>query len=181
MREAMPAPADEPTRAPYVLCAGLLVILAAQAFYYYPLLPERMASHFGPDGRPNGWTTRDGFFAIIAFVVFIEGAAFLGLPRILGRFPVALINLPNKHYWLAPERKEESLSWLALKMAWFGAAILAMIAVVNHMVILANLSAETRLSDGVVAVVVAFLTFTAFWIGAIYRHFRLPEAETPSS
>lgn len=62
----MPAPADEPNRAPYVLCAGLMVLLAVQALYYYPQLPERMASHFGADGRPNGWTTREGFFGIIA-------------------------------------------------------------------------------------------------------------------
>jgi uncharacterized membrane protein len=180
MREAMPAPTDEPTRAPYVLCAGLMVLLAAQSFYYYPQLPERMASHFGADGRPNGWASREGFFGIIAFVVLIEGAAFLALPRLLGRLPIALINLPNKYYWLAPERKEESLVWMTQMMAWFGVAILGLIAIVNQMVILANLGGEPRLSDVVLAVVVIFLMFTAVWIAAIYRHFRLPESENAS-
>ncbi|MGH9650036.1 MAG: DUF1648 domain-containing protein [Terriglobales bacterium] len=174
MADAMAAPADEPNRAPYILCAGLLVVLAGQAVYYYPQLPERMASHFGSDGQPNGWSSREGFFGIIGFVVLIESAAFLGLPRILGRFPIALINLPNKQYWLVPERKQESLAWMTQRMAWFGAAILALIAVVNQMVIQANLSSEARLSDRMWIVIAVFLVFVAGWMAAIFRRFRLP-------
>jgi hypothetical protein len=59
-------------------------------------------------------------------------------------------------------------------MAWFGAAILAMIAVVNQMVIVANLAGEPRLSDLISVVLVIFLVFTVVWIAALYRHFRLP-------
>lgn len=177
----MPAPADEPNRVPYVLCAGLMVLLAVQAFYYYPQLPDRVASHFGADGRPNGWTLREAFFSIIAFVVLIEGAAFLGLPRVLGRFPIALISLPNKHYWLARERKGASLAWMTQMMAWFGAAILMLISVVNQMVIVANLAGEPRLSELISVVLVVFLIFTAVWIAAVYRHFRLPEPENTAN
>ena len=31
------------------------ILCAAQALHYAPLLPEQIASHFGPGGQPNGW------------------------------------------------------------------------------------------------------------------------------
>lgn len=171
----MPAPSDEPNRAPYVLCAGLLVVMAGQALYYYPQLPERVAAHFGGGGQPSGWTSREGFFGILGFVVLIESAAFLGLPRILGRIPIALINLPNKHYWLAPERKQESLAWMTQVMAWCGAAILGMIAAVSQLAIQANLGMEKRLDNQWFLLVMgAFVVFAVAWIVAVHRHFRLP-------
>ena len=174
MPGAMPAPADEPSRAQYFLCAGLLIVLAGQALYYYPQLPEHVASHFDGDGRPNGWTSREGFFGGVAFVVLIQSAAFLGLPRVLGRFPIAFINLPNKQYWLAPERKQESLAYMTQMMAWFGAAILGMIVIINQMVIQANLGAEKRLSGLMWVVLAAFLGFVIVWMVILFRRFRLP-------
>ena len=174
MPGATPAPSDEPSRAPYFLCAGVLLLLAAQAMYYFPQLPERMASHFGGDGRPNGWTPREGFFGVIGFVVLVQSAAFLGLPRILGRIPTALINLPNKHYWLAPERKQQTLAYVQDKMAWLGAAILGMIACVNQLVIHANLATEKRLdNEWFLLVMAVFFVFTAVWIATLYRRLRL--------
>jgi uncharacterized membrane protein len=44
---------------PIVLALCLLVFLIAVATSY-PALPERVASHFGIDGQPNGWMSRDG-------------------------------------------------------------------------------------------------------------------------
>src|SRR3954471_4379187 len=95
------------------LCAWITIVLlhAAQTIYYYPRLPAVVAQHFGADGRPNGWAPREAFFAI-SWVVLLGISALLMLtPRLLRRVPVSMINLPNKRYWLAPERKQESLAF----------------------------------------------------------------------
>jgi uncharacterized membrane protein len=35
----------------------------------YPLLPERMASHFAPHGEVTNWQTKEQFFMTMAAVV----------------------------------------------------------------------------------------------------------------
>jgi len=77
----------------------LLVFAAVlEIVYYYPLLPERVASHFDGYGRPNGWSSRDAFIAINASVTLLMAVLYAGIGFALPRLPEALINLPNKDY-----------------------------------------------------------------------------------
>ncbi|MGC9504845.1 DUF1648 domain-containing protein [Baaleninema sp.] len=76
---------------------------------YYPLLPERMASHFRFDGTPDAWSSKTVFalinLALLAFVAFI----FWGLDRLIQTIPVSSIKLPNKEYWLEPSRRDRTI------------------------------------------------------------------------
>ncbi len=66
---------------------GLLVawILVAAAcllsWYFYPLLPPQVASHWGPNGQPDGWMSRDVFIwicpAVMAGINMLLFAVFL--------------------------------------------------------------------------------------------------------
>ena len=49
-------------------------------------------------------------------------ALFIGIPRLLKSTPASLINLPNKSYWLAPERREETMDRLASSFEALGMA-----------------------------------------------------------
>src|SRR5258706_13256570 len=65
-----------------------LAILAAgifQCLHDYPLLPERMASHFGASGDPNGWMMKSQFLSVYA-VVLIPAIIFeYGMPLTIDR------------------------------------------------------------------------------------------------
>lgn len=73
-------------------------------------LPARIASHFGADGRADGWSTRSGY---LAFGVGVGLLVIVGLPllsHLLLRGSGAGINVPHKDYWLDedhPQRRVE--------------------------------------------------------------------------
>ena len=62
----------------------LLILCIAQAAYYYPLLPDNVASHFGASGRPDAWASKEFFVKIyliaVAFVaVLFPGVGFVSI------------------------------------------------------------------------------------------------------
>jgi uncharacterized membrane protein len=122
-----------------VTFATLLGIVALQAIVYYPQLPAQLASHFDAAGRPNGWSSKSAYFALQAFIVLVLTLCFAALPSWLERAPARLLNLPNKDYWLAPERRAATMARVASALTWFGCAVLAFIVVVTSLVIDFNL------------------------------------------
>jgi len=132
-----------------------------------------VAQHFDGDGRANGWATRDAFFMLSWTVLLGISVIFMLTPPVLRRIPVSLINLPNKEDRLAPERKEESFNFLERQMEWMGVLTVAFVALVLHLAIRANLAPERRLENGpFIALLVAYLLATSWWIVRLYRRFR---------
>jgi uncharacterized membrane protein len=156
----------------------LLVVAGAAAvrvLMQRGMLPEMVASHFDAAGRPNGGMTRDVFVGVQLGVIVLLAGLFLVLPALLLRTPNQLINWPNRDYWLAPERRQASLERIGDWLTWFAVATLAFVAFVNELVLRANTSGSGRLdSTSLVVALVAFGLFTAGWIGAAWRLFRVP-------
>ena len=82
---------------------GLFVLSIAHAVYYYPQLPDIVASHFGSAGKPDAWSSRHVFVGIYLFSVIMTGLIFLGLAYGMRSIPDNLINLPNRDYWLSQD------------------------------------------------------------------------------
>ena len=125
-----------------VAFATLLGIIVLQALVYYPKLPAQLASHFDAAGRPNGWSSKPAYFALQTFIVLVLALCFGALPGWLERAPARLVNLPNKDYWLAPERRATTMAHVSSALTWFGCAALAFVVVVNGLVIDFNLGYE---------------------------------------
>jgi serine/threonine-protein kinase len=160
---------------------AILLLLAAagvlQVVHYYPLLPERMASHFDGSGRPNGFQSRDGFVALSVSMLVTTIVIFGGLGALFQRIPSKWFNLPNRDYWLSPERRGETIDFLCTQMEWFGAASLALYLVVIQMVLETNLSAEPSLDSlSMFFVLGVFLLFTGIWLTRFILRFRKPAA-----
>ncbi len=107
---------------------AIFVVLATLAAIYfwsiYAQLPDVVASHFNARGVANGWQPKSLFFEFFAGAVVIAGFLTFGVPAIFSKIPTAMINLPHKEYWLAPERRDETLAFLNRYFAWFGCALL---------------------------------------------------------
>jgi len=150
------------SRLPRSIFVTLGLLGGVQYAYYAPRLPEIIGSHFGGNGTVNSWQTKTAFFTTELLVVVLAAVIGFGIPRIIGAMPVSLINLPNKGFWLAPERREETLSYLQMHMAWFGCALLAFLLLVMELVYRANLERPPRLNSAAfIPALVAFLLFTA--------------------
>ncbi|HET6142205.1 MAG TPA: DUF1648 domain-containing protein [Candidatus Acidoferrales bacterium] len=157
---------------PRALFFLILLVTLAQCIHDFPLLPGRMASHFGASGSPNGWMTKSQFFITYALVLlpalFIE----FWLHRKVSKSPGARINLPNREYWLAPERRAETFAYFENFFAWYGCAFLFVVATVTGMAMRANLDTAPQLPTTLtVLILVGFVLFNIVAIGVMYRRF----------
>lgn len=84
-----------------VICL-LIGFLVAQTGFHYPNLPEKISSHFNRAGEANDWMWKNNFIIFEAIILLIILSEFTLLPLLIEKSPDALINLPNKEFWLAP-------------------------------------------------------------------------------
>lgn len=143
----------------------------------YADLPVQMASHFGSGGVPNGWMPRSIFVGFSVALSAVMLLIFLGGPMLLRRVPHALINLPHKQYWLAPERKEAAFDYLASTIEWMGAATFVFLVLVNELVFAANAKVRPQLSEAPLIVGLVIILSVSIGSGvAMYLHFsRIPK------
>jgi len=152
-----------------------LLVAGAAAFIWLTSrsMPDVVASHFAADGSANGSMSRGAYVGLMLAVV-------VGLPTLLtvvSHFglgaPRARINLPNRDYWLAPERRAETLSHLRAQLARFSAVLLAFLCYVHWLVVRANGIRPPRLSPPWInAGLVGFALFAIVWTRMLLRRFR---------
>lgn len=150
----------------------LIGIFVAQCVYYYPNLPEKMASHFNASGEPDGFMSKQGYFGLLGGILGLLILEFTFLPWIIGKMPKQLINMPNKEFWFAEERRAETLNIIRQYFEVFSAALLALFIGINQLAIRANLTGE-NLSSQSWLILGAFLIFVIGWLIKFYRRFRI--------
>ena len=160
------------TRLPHSIFFFLVLVGLVQANYQAAHLPRMIATHFGKDGIANGWQSKGVSFYTEAVLIVLAASISFGIPRLLEMVPLSLVNLSNKEYWFAPERRANTLAYLRAQFAWFGCALLAFLLVVYKLVFRANLVFPHQLNTtAFVTVLFAFLAFVAIWIVRLIMHF----------
>lgn len=150
----------------------LAVFFLGQLAYFYPQLPEQVASHFNHLGEPDGWTSKINFMIFeVVLLGFILGL-FALISFSFEKMPFSLMNLPNKDYWLAPERRSETFRILKDNLAVMQIALLAMFISINQMAFRANIE-QTNLSNASWLVIGAFVLFTLVWTYKLNRKFKI--------
>jgi serine/threonine-protein kinase len=156
---------------------GLLVVSIIQTILYFPQLPDVMASHFDGAGRPNGWMSKTAFFAIHLGMMALMALSFLYLPGGLSRFSFRMWSLPNREYWLSPERRHETFGIVRGEMLLMGIATVVFLIVVIQLAIEANLNPPPILSSTVGGLLFLYFAFTAVWLIRFFKRFgRVPQA-----
>ena len=153
--------------------------MAWRASTVFPELPDSLASHFAADGAPDRWTDKPRFFRLSGVLVAVVSLIALGLPQLCTRIPGSWFNLPNRSYWLAPERAEATRASVGNYLSWIGIASLVLCALVLEMVYEANLSDEVRLDGPMGWILGAYFGFWLAWIVLLLRRFRMPSSAEP--
>lgn len=160
------------TRLPSSIFVFLLFVGLLQANYQAAHLPQVIATHFGKGGMANGWQTQGGSFYTEGVMVVLAAFISFGLPRIIGAIPVSLLNVPNKEYWFAVQRREDTLAYLRVHFAWFGCALLGFLLIVYELVFRANLAFPHQLNTtAFVTALFTFLAFVVIWVVRLIVHF----------
>lgn len=173
-----------------ILQTILLIAIAALVSSYYPHLPDQVASHFGGGGVADGWMSKQGFAAFSIVFPIAMATLLTGIQAsisLLGRMPASMVNVPNRWYWLAPERKEETIAFLAGRTSRFmlvtGVATTGLMGAVTLRAMEANLQPEPRLT-GFWPVLVVYLAVIVggsvrLMIGMRRKFGRVPPGATP--
>ena len=154
--------------------ALLLVVGAADLAWLYPQLPEHLATKFGAGGGAIGWSSRANWLTVHLLSVGFTTALMVGLRFGLRWIPASLVNVPNRQFWLAPERADQSRALLGDFILVMGLAILGFLIGLQHLTLSANLLAEPRLGNGFWVVLGLYLAATAGGIAWLYWRFRRP-------
>lgn len=160
----------------------LLAWLLAAAFLWQSTrqLPDPVASHFGGAGLPNGYQSAADYRR------WMLGFG-LGLPLILnfaiGSLPrlwPSLVNIPHRDYWLAPERREDSLDFLSHQGQRLALLMLVFLCAVHWQVLLANARDPVWLEPrAFVGSMLSLVLLMTLWVAALFRRFRKPPARPP--
>jgi len=161
------------TMLPRLLFVLLLVVAPAVIWATSAPLPARVATHFGRGGLANGWMTHDGYLVfILAFTVLLPAfiVAMVGvLPRAIG----ARASIPNRNYWLTPERRDAALSSLASHACWLGCLLVVFLVAIHLLTVEANAATPARLSESaMIGVMAGFGLGIVLWLLALWMRFR---------
>jgi uncharacterized membrane protein len=154
----------------------IYILLAAAGLLYFSLwyaqLPDPMASHFNANGVATAWMPKSGFFMLILVVTLAASVPVFVVSKSMAKLPNDKINLANKEYWLAPERRAETVEYLGTQMGWFGCALLALLYCGLYNAVAANLRTNHTFDSGFFYVVLGvFFAFILFWLVRLLSHF----------
>ncbi len=137
-------------------------------------LPLTVASHFDGAGRANAFMSRSGYTRfVLCFAVGLPTVVVAVLTAVFSR--AADFKLPNREYWLAPQRIDRTRTFLVAHGVWFGSLLVVLACCMHWLEIAANRAQPPHLSNPLfAAVMVAFLLATAAWVAALLFAFRRP-------
>lgn len=158
------------------LASVLLVVGSiAQAWAYYAVLPDRVASHFDAAGAADGWQSKGAFLLTHLGLVLGMASVLLPLVHLLVRFgPASMIGMPNRDYWFAEAREYATRVSIGDYVAWAINLSLALIAAQMEAIYRANVSGMANLGTWLWGSLAGYLLAMAVWGVSFYRRFRMP-------
>jgi uncharacterized membrane protein len=151
-----------------LFCAGYLIFIAGSA----SLLPERVASHFGVGGQADGWMNRSTDLAFFGGLGVGLPLFFIVLSLLTGLMPARFVNLPHREYWLAPERRAQTRTYILRQMVWMSCWMVLFLAGIHYLTILANRVTPPHLPmDLLLTLSGGFLFGVVGWSIVFTRHF----------
>jgi len=153
---------------------GLVGVALLQSFFYYPQLPPVVASHFDGAGTANGWSSRNVFFAVYLTMIAMLVGIFIWLPHWSGAVGKLRMNIPNREYWLTPQRQQQTMQFFRRQMMVLGIAHLLLAIYTMQLAILANLRQESGLHASMWWALGSYFLFLGLWLINFFLHFRKP-------
>jgi hypothetical protein len=118
--------------------------------------------------------THGGYLRFI--LVLALGLPFLVVSTLAAVYSNATdMKLPNRDYWLAPQRIQQTRAFLIAHAAWFGSLLVTLVCFVHWQELIANRRQPPLLSSQAFAGgIIVFLLATALWSGALLFALRRP-------
>ena len=153
---------------------ALIALAIAQIMFYYPRMPNVVASHFDGLGAPNDWSGRNGFFGIYIAMLVLLILVFIYSPRWSEKRARFGMKIPNREFWLAPERADQTRQFFRRQMLLMGVAHLSLAIFTVQLVIEANFDQAPRLHHSIAWALGIYFFFLIGWLVHFFLYFRKP-------
>jgi serine/threonine-protein kinase len=138
-------PGVKSTRLAFIVLAALWIAFAAYVWQTTAQLPERVATHFDAAGTPNGWMTRIEHMRFTLIFGTLAQAFIVGVFTLIRALGGRGMNIPNRDYWLAPERQQATVDFVQRHGLWLASLMVAFIAGIHGSILRANAHAPATL------------------------------------
>lgn len=150
-----------------------LVLAIAFVFVTGSSLPPVVASHFIAGGSANGFMLRGTYLRFTTGLLVGLPLLIVFLSSVTSILPARFINLPNREYWLAPERQADTLFYLRKQGTRFGIILAIFLCFVHWLVVQANVHSPPFLPESLFFIGMAvFLVSLVIWLGRFIAYFR---------
>ncbi len=156
----------------------IALMLLAVAFVYLSsqTLPAVVASHFTLGGQADGYMRRDGYLRVMLGTVVGVPLLMIAVSSVVRLIPLRFVNVPNREYWLAPERSTETVAYVVRQGRVFGALMTGFLCFVHWLVVLANRQYPAHFPESLfVAGFSVFVAAVVVWLVLFFGRFRRRE------
>lgn len=139
------------------------------------LSQQRIAAHFDLRGRPNNWMEPHRFLLLsllgsVGLPLFIIGLGYAVRFLPVNRFT---FKIPNRDYWLAPERREQTYDIVFRFCLWVACLEAVFMLILHWLVIYANRQTPPHLpSEAVLVLAACLLIAVGIRLGLMIHHFK---------
>lgn len=160
-------------RLSYWAMIAIIAMVAIHALYYYPRLPETLISRVDSAGNPTSHTSKSALFRDYALVIGVTALCFSVLPLFLRRVPSSQWSFPRREHWLAPERREATISWFEEWVCWGGIGFIVFLGCAFHTIFVDNMTPEEPASVTFFWILLGVLPVLLIaWFGKFWLKFR---------
>ena len=154
--------------------AFLLILCVAFILGTAQNLPPVVASHFDLSGTPDATMPRDQFTNLFLAIMVLTSGLMALLPMLIAKLPPQMINIPNRMYWLAPDRIVETKQILQAYLLIFASKLCCFMAVIFWLIVQAHLHNPPQLSAHYLMVATGvFVLMTIFWSLRLSARFKI--------
>jgi uncharacterized membrane protein len=164
----------------WLILLATVVIVGAYIWQSSPELPPMVASGFDAAGNPHKMTTRESYRSGVIFTAVFMPLCVALMILFASMASPGLISIPNREYWLRPERIGDMRKYITQWGIAFAIGLGVFMTGIHTLILAAHMSKPPVLSQAVWVLVVVFLLFTGAMIVLLIRHFKKIDVANPS-
>jgi serine/threonine-protein kinase len=156
-----------------IFCVAFVLVTAQS-------LPSVVASHFDAAGQPNAHMPRENYIALYTAMLVLVPSCVAALPWMIAKIPMAYVNLPNRAYWLAPEKMAETKQVLQSYMSVLACGLVCFMTGIHWLVLQAHQNNPIRIPIHMPWIGISlFVAFTLLWTNSLEARFsQTPDLHT---
>jgi hypothetical protein len=140
-------------------------------------LPPRVASHFNFEGFAHGSMPHDDYLLLMLLLSIVLPAVIVALNVLLPRVAPRLVRIPARDYWLAPERRDQTLASISVSGFVVASMVTSFMIAVHLLVVEANARMPPRRDSSSMWILMGALGASALARQFLrWRRFRAPQA-----